>query len=160
MARKITDEQRQRNRLRSKNWAIKNRDRVKANFARWYALNREKMLATAKAWSLANPERFAANQAAYRKAFSKERCFQVVKRRAECALATPKWANQFFMEEAYDLARRRTALKTGGHAKWHVDHIVPLKSRVVCGLNSHTNLRVVPSVTNLIKGNRHWPDMP
>lgn len=79
--------------------------------------------------------------------------------RARKFKATPKWANQFFIEEIYDLANRRNELKTGG-VKWHVDHIIPLKSNLVCGLHVENNLRVIPSIENLTKSNRHWPDMP
>lgn len=44
--------------------------------------------------------------------------------------------------------------------KYQVDHVVPLQSRIVCGLHSHTNLQVIPANVNQSKGNRHWPDMP
>lgn len=71
--------------------------------------------------------------------------------------AMPVWANEFFMNEAYDLARLRT--KITGY-KWVVDHIVPLRSKLVCGLHAHTNLQVIPAVQNAKKGNRWWPDMP
>ena len=67
---------------------------------------------------------------------------------------SPKWANEFFIEEAYRLAAMRT--KMLGY-KWHVDHIVPLKSKLVCGLHVENNLRVIPAKDNLIKGNRSWP---
>jgi hypothetical protein len=70
--------------------------------------------------------------------------------------ATPAWANHFFIEEAYDLAQRRT--KSTG-IKWHVDHIVPLRSKRVCGLHVENNLQVIPARTNLEKGNRVWPSM-
>lgn len=71
--------------------------------------------------------------------------------------ATPSWANPFFIEEAYHLAKLRSEMT--GFA-WHVDHVVPLKSRIVCGLHVEHNLAVVPAPYNLSKGNRHWPDMP
>ena len=79
------------------------------------------------------------------------------RRHAKKLNATPKWANHFVIEEAYDLAQRRT--KATGF-KWHVDHIVPLQSTFVCGLHVENNLRVIPAVVNVEKSNRHWPDMP
>ena len=44
--------------------------------------------------------------------------------------------------------------------QWHVDHIVPLQSPIVCGLHTIENLQVIPGALNLAKGNRMWPQMP
>jgi hypothetical protein len=41
-----------------------------------------------------------------------------------------------------------------------VDHVVPLKSPLVCGLHCEANLELIPANDNFRKGNRHWPDMP
>ena len=71
--------------------------------------------------------------------------------------ATPKWSNIFFIQEAYALAKLRTKL-TG--IKWHVDHIVPLKSKLVCGLHCEANLQVITASQNSSKRNYHWPNMP
>ena len=67
------------------------------------------------------------------------------------AHATPIWNDKAAMAAAYAEAKRLTA-ETG--AKYVVDHIVPLKSDIVCGLHAHTNLRVIPEVENLKKNNR------
>lgn len=32
-------------------------------------------------------------------------------------------------------------------------------SKKVCGLHCEANLRALPAVDNISKGNRHWPDM-
>jgi hypothetical protein len=67
------------------------------------------------------------------------------------------WANDFFIEEAYDLAHRRTKLSG---KKWDVDHIVPLKSPLVCGLHVEHNLQVITHRQNCRKRNFDWPDKP
>lgn len=79
------------------------------------------------------------------------------RRRARKYQATPQWANKFFIQEIYDLAQRRSKMLG---FKWHVDHIVPLKSELVCGLHVENNLQVIPGVLNISKFNRSWPDMP
>ena len=61
------------------------------------------------------------------------------------------------MEEAYHLARMRTEMLG---LEWDVDHIVPLKNPIVCGLHVESNLQVIPELENIRKGNRRWPDMP
>jgi hypothetical protein len=75
----------------------------------------------------------------------------VRRRQAAKRQAVPAWANRFFMQEAYDLAARRTKATS---VKWVVDHAVPIISREVCGLHTHTNLRVVTALENARKGNK------
>ena len=110
--------------------------------ARYYQRHKDAVKARNLAWRLKNPDASMA---------------VLAKRRAAQKKATPAWANNFFIQEAYRLAVLRT--KMFGF-KWDVDHIVPLQSKLVCGLHTHTNLQVIPRVDNVRKSNRHWPDMP
>lgn len=123
-------------------WRVANPDKKKAYAVTWLAENSEKASASRSEWRIKNPDKNAHIQQ---------------RRKAAKLNATPVWANDFFMSEAYHLANLREKA-TGG--KWHVDHIVPLKSKIVCGLHVETNLQVITATENMRKGNRHWPGMP
>jgi hypothetical protein len=69
-------------------------------------------------------------------------------------LATPQWANMDKIAEIYAL-RDRVTEETG--IEHHVDHVVPLAGRMVCGLHCEANLRVIPATENLQKNSRFAP---
>lgn len=82
---------------------------------------------------------------------------KIVRRKRGKSIATPPWADIKKMRAIYKIAQTLSA-STG--VEYHVDHIVPLTSDIVCGLHNEFNLQVLPAVDNLKKHNRHWPDMP
>lgn len=138
-------------------WQSKNKDRLREKMSLYYESNKEEIKNRSSLWAINNSDRVKHNQSEYRIKNSIKRCEQSAKRRSAIPSSTPTWANEFFLREAYSLARLRT--KTLGF-KWHVDHIVPLNSKIVCGLHVEYNLQVIPGAENLSKGNRHWPNMP
>lgn len=76
-------------------------------------------------------------------------------RRSYVRYATPDWLTEdqiAKMKELYWLAR--DAEVVSGEL-YHVDHIVPLRGKNVCGLNVPWNLQVIPAYLNLSKGNRY-----
>lgn len=116
-------------------YAKKNWEQVNINKARWRHNNKEKHVATNVAWNKAHPEKARAHQLRY---------------------CTPKWANEFFIQEIYRLARLRTKV-TG--LEWHVDHIIPVRGRGVCGLHVENNLQVIPAIINRKKYNKMPPTL-
>lgn len=153
-------ENRERNRAKKRAWEIANPEKVRAHGRKSSAKIRAKDPQLAIARSLAsrakNPEAFKIYNAQWQKD-NAARCRAKYKRyMALKESRVPAWANDFFMEEAYELAQLRTSML--GYP-WHVDHTVPMQSPNVCGLHVHDNLQVIPGVENLSKGNKRWPNM-
>lgn len=76
-------------------------------------------------------------------------------RRALRLQATAEWdqeLTEFVNDEAHHLRGLRDAV-TG--IEWHVDHVVPLQGKHVCGLHVWNNFQVIPKKLNLQKLNRN-----
>lgn len=65
-------------------------------------------------------------------------------RKRRVRLATPKWAKKQLIRKFY------LECPDG----YHVDHIVPLNGKVVSGLHILANLRYLPALENMRKGNK------
>jgi hypothetical protein len=117
-----------------------------AAITRWTKNNPQKKYAYQQRWNNKNKARLAALRA------NQKRLRMHGMRQAQ-----PTWANTFFIREIYHLSRLRTELTGIPH---DVDHIIPLKSDLVCGLHCEANLAVVPASVNRKKLNTTWPDMP
>lgn len=64
---------------------------------------------------------------------------------------TPIWfdeVHKFVFQEAYRLAKLRESML---HIQWDVDHIIPIKGKLVCGLNVMQNIAVIPRKENNFK---------
>lgn len=167
-------------------WAKANPEKVKANQSKHRESHMKENAAKLDAWRKANPEKARAQWERANSKRRKPRCYvqrtdeelrlmanerrrryskahphkislNLANRRAAKYSASPSWANSFFIAEAYRLAKLREQM-TG--IKWHVDHIVPLRNKLVCGLHVEYNLQVIPASINYRKSNTFWPDMP
>lgn len=140
---------------RSLDWHEKNHDKSKENSSNWRASNVEHKKNYWKKWYLSNRDFVLANKR--KNNDPAKNCMYSALRRATKKSHSPQWAIKFYIEEAYKLAQLRTKLFG---IRWVVDHIVPLKNNLVCGLHSHTNLQVVTESYNASKNNKWWPNMP
>jgi hypothetical protein len=103
-----------------------------------------------KLWQAANPEKVKEHA---RKSRQKNPSAQVAKtqrRNAAKLQAIPTWADNDKIKRYYENAQYLSQITGCQH---HVDHIIPLRGKTVCGLHVENNLRVIPHYLNTRKGN-------
>ena len=76
---------------------------------------------------------------------------QEAKRRFAKHKATPEWSELAMINILFEKAKWLESL-TG--LKYHIDHIIPLKSNNVCGLHVWQNLQILDATLNLQKSNK------
>ena len=116
---------------RTKQWALDNPERKRQAREKYRHIQRDR----AREAYDENPRRFLAFAAARRRA---------------TRLAIPKWADRKAIVQFYENCPKGM----------EVDHIVPLRHELVCGLHCESNLQYLTKAENCAKSNHWWPDMP
>lgn len=122
---------------KSHQWKQSNPSKRRKHLKSYYLKNRDSLLegrdkqadlARLKQWVKDNPERVNANSA---------------RRRAARLQAIPPWADLDAIKALYESCPKGS----------HVDHIIPLRHPLVCGLHVLENLQILTAEENLKKGN-------
>lgn len=79
----------------------------------------------------------------------------VARRRAYLLNATPAWLSDKHKRDINTIYKVCAKVSERTGKQHHVDHIVPLKGKSVCGLHVPWNLSIIPAPMNLQKGNTH-----
>lgn len=114
----------------------------------WHAAHREQMRQRAREHYRANKETYIRRAMEWGKAHPAEQMARVRRRQAAKLLRSPAWADQAAIKEIY---RQAVARGPG----WQVDHVLPLRGRLVSGLHVAENLQILPARINREKSN-HW----
>lgn len=131
-------------------YAERTRNEARTRARAWRSENRERARSANKAYYLANIPKHRAHSYAWKRANRDAVRADVAKRRAKKCRATPVWCDVKAIRRIYRTVR----------PGFHIDHIVPLRSKIVCGLHVPWNLQAIPAAANHRKSNRWWPDMP
>jgi|APSaa5957512535_1039671.scaffolds.fasta_scaffold199828_2 hypothetical protein len=134
-----------------KEYRIKN----KAEMAKWQKEYREKNKERLIVYEKERYVRRKESRAIYIKKWSTENKDKVnaisARRRAAKLNATPAWADKEAIDRMYTVSNFLTNKLGEPH---HVDHVIPLQGKNICGLHVEYNLDVIPAVDNLSKGNK------
>ena len=128
--------------------AVRESNRVAG--AKFREANREHERARLREYARANSDLYAVRNKVWRETNPHLKAAKEAHRRASKSRATPPWADSKAIKAIYEEAARLSK-ETG--VQMHVDHVVPLKSDIVCGLHCEANLRVVSAAENLRKSN-------
>ena len=127
-----------------------NKERISVKASENYLLNSDKIKARSSLNYLANREDILAKTSLYQKD-NRGRYNAISARYAAAKIqATPSWSESYAITGLYEIS---SAISATGQ-KMHVDHIVPLQSKLVCGLHCLANLRIITAEANLIKSNK------
>jgi hypothetical protein len=124
-----------------------------------YKENKEKYIKSSRKWRNKNKEKYLEINNKSSLKWSKNNKDKVnnrnAKRKAAKLQRTPAWADQQKIKYNYSLAKYFEFITLG--IKYHVDHIVPLQGKNVCGLHVSDNLQVLRSDHNHSKNNKwNW----
>lgn len=133
------------------------KEKARERMRRWRSVNPEK-IAQANARHNASRDRVKATVTSrkWREANRDKMRVYYATRRLSARRMIP-WADKAAIADIY---KRAVEITRSTGVEHHVDHIVPLQSKIVCGLHVHWNLQIIPAIENQRKKNVVWPDMP
>ena len=139
---------------KSREWAKKNPDRRKEIVRLSYQNNRESKLDYSKRYREENAE-ICAQRIRDWELRNRDRVRAKGRKRQAAKLnSIPPWLTDTHKEQIDAVYSHARDCEMVSGEKYHVDHIIPLQGKNVCGLHVPWNLQVLPADLNIAKGNK------
>lgn len=140
---------------KKKEYYAKNKDKCISWMKQWYKDNKETEAIKSKAWRDLNKEPIKERMHLYYKANKEKFCyFNRLRNHNINKHQTPLWAEISLMKELYRKAKKISRIEG---IQYHVDHIIPIKGKLVSGLHVINNLQIITAKDNISKHNKFTP---
>lgn len=141
---KYIEKNKQKLKQANKNYYQKNKEERKQESKKYREKHREKYIQYQKEHYVNNKEDYKKYYKEYRLKNKKTLLANAAKYKAQKIKATPAWANLNLIQRIYNNCPEG----------FHVDHIYPLRSPLMCGLHVENNLQYLKAETNISKNNK------
>lgn len=126
------------------------RPEVRVRQHEWYLRHRDEIIARAKTTPKTKRREY---QAAWKRNNVEQVRADTSARRHRYRLASPVWLTKEHRRQIREIYRTAMQLTETTSIVYTVDHIIPIRSRLVCGLHVPWNLQILPRDVNLAKSN-------
>ena len=123
----------------SVNWMLSNKNQQLQKRRECYALNSEHYRNYSSAWARNNRSKMSVNES---------------RRKERTKKATPPWLTKEHYSQMYSFYWLANLQYELTDTKYHVDHVVPILGKTVCGLNVPWNMQILEAKENIRKSNK------
>lgn len=138
----------------SKVYAASNPEKVKTWRKTGRARNKKSIAERHRRYKEANKDKFRDYARKHYENNKEKHTEKSVLRKTRRELAKPSWLTKENLEEIEYFYWLALDLKISTGLEYHVDHIIPLRGKTVCGLHVPWNLQILSREDNLKKGNK------
>lgn len=131
---------------KQREWLSKNREHHNQKSKLWVINNKEKRREINKKYTERTKEIWSKYHSLWRKENKDKVNFSTFMRRKRIKQATPRWVDRDAMYDIYIEAQ---------YTQLTIDHIIPLRHPLVCGLNVPDNLQLLTLSENSSKSNKY-----